>query len=391
MATIATVVAALIAAPLLALTAAFVIEVVAGLRTMRPPAPATRGDGPVVIVMPANDEAAVITRTLTLLAAELPDGFRVLVVADNCTDDTAALAEQAGAEVLRRDDPAQRGKGFALAHARDHLAAQGAPCAVAIVLDADCTIDRDSLAALALSAHHAPVQASYLMRPERDAAPMVQVSNFAFAIKNLVRQRGLQRLAGRVNLTGTGMAFPWPVFRDAPLATDDIVEDLALGIDLAKRGTPPQFAATATVWSAASSAAGTLKQRTRWEGGFLATSRRHALPAIAAGLRAGRPRAVWAGLSLAVPPLTLLLLLDVVGLAVLGGLALVGATAWPALLLGALLVLSVAALVAAWALVGRPFLSGAAAVRLPLYVLWKIPLYLGLSRKRPSDWLRAGR
>jgi len=388
---IATIVAVALAVPLVVLTAAFAIEVIAGLRTLRAPAATLGAEGPVVIVMPANDEAAVITRTLTLLAAELPDGFRVLVVADNCTDDTATLAEQAGAAVLRRDDPSQRGKGFALAFARDHLAAQPAPCAVAIVLDADCTIDRASLTALAAAARRTPAQASYLMRPERDAAPMVQVSNFAFAIKNLVRQRGLQRLAGRVNLTGTGMAFPWPAFRDAPLATDDIVEDLALGLDLAQRGTPPRFAACATVWSAASSAEGTLRQRTRWEGGFIATSRRHALPAIAAGLRRGDLRAIWAGISLAVPPLTLLLLLDALGLIALGVLALIGAAAWPAMLLGGLLLLALAALVAAWARVGRPFLSGAAAVRLPLYILWKMPLYLGLARKRPTDWLRAGR
>ena len=388
---IATIVAVALAVPLVVLTAAFAIEVIAGLRTLRARAATLGAEGPVVIVMPANDEAAVITRTLTLLAAELPDGFRVLVVADNCTDDTATLAEQAGAAVLRRDDPSQRGKGFALAFARDHLAAQPAPCAVAIVLDADCTIDRASLTALAAAARGTPAQASYLMRPERDAAPMVQVSNFAFAIKNLVRQRGLQRLAGRVNLTGTGMAFPWPVFRDAPLATDDIVEDLALGLDLAQRGTPPRVAAGATVWSAASSAEGTLRQRTRWEGGFIATSRRHALPAIAAGLRRGDLRAIWAGISLAVPPLTLLLLLYALGLIALGVLALIGAAAWPAMLLGGLLLLALAALVAAWARVGRPFLSGAAAVRLPLYILWKIPLYLGLARKRPTDWLRAGR
>lgn len=387
---IATIVAAMLAAPLVVLTATFAIEVIAGLRTMPPKAGANAGAGPVVIVMPANDEAAVITRTLTLLAAELPDGFEVLVVADNCTDDTAVLAERAGAQVLLRDDPLRRGKGFALAYARDHLAARADPCAVAIVLDADCTIDRASLAALADAAQHAPAQANYMMRPERDAAPMVQVSNFAFAIKNLVRQRGLQRLAGRVNLTGTGMAFPWPVFRDAPLATDDIVEDLALGLDLAARGTPPRFAAGATVWSAASSAEGTLKQRTRWEGGFIATSRRHAVPAIAAGLRAGNLRSIWAGLSLAVPPLTLLLLLDVIGLVALGGLALLGA-AWPALVLGGWLLVALVALVMAWARVGRPFLSGAAAIRLPLYILWKIPLYLGLARKRPIDWLRAGR
>ncbi|WP_394648366.1 glycosyltransferase family 2 protein [uncultured Sphingomonas sp.] len=392
---IATIVAAAVAAPLVVLTAAFAIELLAGLRP-RPvsagtPAPVPAPTPASVIVMPANDEAAVIARTLALLDDALPDRARVLVVADNCTDDTAAIAARAGAQVLRRDDPARRGKGYALAHARDHLAAEATPCDVVVVLDADCTIDRESLATLIAAGHRAPAQASYLMQPEPGAAPMVQVSNFAFAIKNLVRQRGLQRLAGRVNLTGTGMAFPWPVYRDAPLATADIVEDLALGLDLARKGTPPHFADGATVWSAASSAEGTLKQRTRWEGGFLATSRAHALPALAAGLRAGNRRTIWAGLSLAIPPLTLLLLLDGAALALLALLALAGVSALPALLLAFVLVAAIVALVMAWSRVGRPFLSGAAAVRLPLYVLWKIPLYLGLVRRRPTDWLRAGR
>ena len=37
-------------------------------------------------------------------------------------------------------------------------------------------------------------------------------------------------------------------------------------------------------------------------------------------------------------------------------------------------------------------MSVSPATRLPLYVLWKIPLYLGLARRgAPSEWLRTGR
>ncbi|MDR6788463.1 cellulose synthase/poly-beta-1,6-N-acetylglucosamine synthase-like glycosyltransferase [Sphingomonas sp. BE138] len=387
---IATVVAAALAAPLIVMTATFAVEVIAGLRgTARTRGVATDSCPGTVIVMPAHDEATIIAATLARLMPELPPACRVLVVADNCADDTAAIAAQGGAEVLRRDDPVRRGKGFALAYARDHLA--DAPPDVVMVLDADGSTDRASIATMARAATQRPVQAVNLLSPDLSAAPMVQVSNFAFVIKNLVRQRGLWRLAGRVNLTGTGMAFPWAVFRDAGLATADIVEDLALGLELARRGQLPGFVADATVWSAASSAEGTLKQRTRWEGGFLATSRTRALPAIGNALRSKDFRALWAGLSLAVPPLTLLLLLDIAGLVVLGGLMLLGASAWPLLLLGCLLVVAISGLGIAWMRVGRPFLSGGAAIRLPLYVLWKIPLYLGLARKRPTGWLRAGR
>jgi cellulose synthase/poly-beta-1,6-N-acetylglucosamine synthase-like glycosyltransferase len=387
---IATLIAALLVAPFALLTCVFVVEVFAGLAPLRRPVP-TGSQPETVIVMPAHDEATIIVETMARLLPELPTSVRLLLVADNCIDDTAALAEAAGAEVIRRHDTVRRGKGYALAFARDHLAAD--PPQVVMVLDADGGTDRASIAGMTTLAlaQDRPVQAVNLLRPDLNAAPMVQVSNFAFVIKNLVRQRALARLAGRVNLTGTGMAFPWPVFRDAPLATSDIVEDLALGLDLGRAGKPPLFAPDSTVWSAASSAEGTLKQRTRWEGGFLATSLRQALPAALRAILHARPRDLWGALSLGVPPLTLLLLLDIVIALVAAALVLAGASPVPALVMVALLVLAGVGLAIAWHRVGRPFLSGAAAARLPLYMLWKVPMYLRLLVARPTTWLRAGR
>src|SRR4029077_10387036 len=71
------------------------------------------------VVVPAHDEALAIEGVVAnLRKLDWPaDGFRVLVVADNCTDTTAALARAAGAEVLERNDPTRRGKGYALAFA----------------------------------------------------------------------------------------------------------------------------------------------------------------------------------------------------------------------------------------------------------------------------------
>ena len=71
------------------------------------------------VIVPAHNEAEVIERTVSSLRKiDWPaDRFRVLVVADNCTDTTAVLARGAGAEVLERHDPTLRGKGYALAFA----------------------------------------------------------------------------------------------------------------------------------------------------------------------------------------------------------------------------------------------------------------------------------
>ena len=58
------------------------------------------------VVVPAHDESGVILRCLrTLLADAGPDEFDVVVVANGCTDDTAALARSVGAPVRVVEEP----------------------------------------------------------------------------------------------------------------------------------------------------------------------------------------------------------------------------------------------------------------------------------------------
>ena len=68
----------------------------------------------VAVLVPAHNESSVITATLNSLLPQLREGDRLLVVADNCTDDTAVLVRAAGAEVAERSNEQQRGKGYAL-------------------------------------------------------------------------------------------------------------------------------------------------------------------------------------------------------------------------------------------------------------------------------------
>jgi cellulose synthase/poly-beta-1,6-N-acetylglucosamine synthase-like glycosyltransferase len=383
---------AILLVPFAVLTAFFAVEVLAGLRPLR-----GRGAGAhppsAVVVMPAHDEAAVIGNTLRSLNTALGEGMRVLVVADNCGDSTAAEARQAGAEVLERQDSERHGKGFALAFAADHLAAD--PPKVFVVLDADCAIDRSSLRALVDEAARSgrPCQSINLLRADRKASPLVQLSTFAFMLKNLVRQRGLQRLAGRVHLTGTGMAMPFALFRASGQVHSSIVEDLALGLELAEAGHPSKLVPDAFVWSSGSSEEGTLTQRRRWEGGFIATALRQGPKLIRHAITRGDFRALFAGLDLLVPPLALFAILNLAALLLAAVLTLaLGARVWPVLTHFALLGVAGLALFLAWLSEGRTFVSLSALARLPLYVLWKLPLYLGLARRgAPDEWLRTGR
>lgn len=384
------VVSLLLAAPPTMLLAIFVAEVAAGLRPLATPV-RTRAVPRFTVLIPAHDEATGIAATLWALRDADP-AIDLLVIADNCTDDTAARARDAGARVAERVEPARRGKGYALAFGRDVLAA--APPACVIVLDADCAMLGEGPAALARSAVGTgrAVQARNLQRSDLTATPTAQISNFAFLVKNLVRQRGTVRLGGVAALTGTGMAIPWDQFARAPLASADLAEDLALGVWLTRAGEPPCADETVHVWSDAASGKDLLVQRNRWERGFLSVARGQALPLFADGIRAGSRARAWLGLHLVVPPLALLFASGAATLFVTVLLSFLGASAAAPAILAAALTIAGSATVSAWIAEGRGRIDGRALLAAPLYVAAKLPLYRSLLRRRGDHgWVRTRR
>src|SRR5216684_5961806 len=104
-----------IAACLAVPTVVFVIEICAASFLARREAPRTaQRRGTVAVLIPAHDEEKGILTTLNDIKPQLRPNDRLLVVADNCTDDTAAIAASGGAEVTVRSDPSKIGKGYAL-------------------------------------------------------------------------------------------------------------------------------------------------------------------------------------------------------------------------------------------------------------------------------------
>jgi len=124
----------------------------------------------ITVVVPAHDESALVSRCVTSLREQSypPDLFDIVVIADNCTDDTAERAEAAGATVLVRTAPDARGKGPALRWAVDRLLESDPDIAALAVVDADSVAEPGLLAGLvARFEQGAPVvQAEYLGRNE---------------------------------------------------------------------------------------------------------------------------------------------------------------------------------------------------------------------------------
>jgi cellulose synthase/poly-beta-1,6-N-acetylglucosamine synthase-like glycosyltransferase len=355
------------------------VEVLLSL-ARRPPAPTSAPVPRMAVVVPAHDEAGQIAATVRGLRAELGPGDRLLVVADNCQDDTAALAANAGAEVIERNHAAERGKGFAISFAVAHLAKD--PPDVVVLVDADCVVATGRLSTLAQAARHGgtAVQADYVLAAPAGARGLHSVNAFAILVRNRVRPLGLDRVAHACQLTGSGMAFPWPVLAQAPAMRGNLVEDMALGLELALQGRAPRLCPAVRVSSdlPAGGQAG-LRQRRRWEHGQLHTMASY-VPRLLVGFLRRPDRALLGlALDLLVPPLALLVMIQAALLLVTGAAA--GwqlSTAVPFALAVASFTSVLAAIAVAWLGFGRQTLALTTALQIPFYVLWKVGLYAKL-------------
>ncbi|MCE7764735.1 glycosyltransferase [Pseudomonas putida] len=346
----------------------------------------------VAVLVPAHDEAAIIRATLASITPQLLAGDRLLVVADNCTDETARLAREAGAEVVERFDTVLRGKGYALDFGVRHLAQQ--PPEVVIVVDADCQVGEGAIDCLARRYHQAqrPVQALYLMRAPAGSGLKVQVAEFAWRVKNLVRPRGWARLGLPCQLMGAGMAFGWHDLALINLANGHLVEDVKLGLDLCQQGKPPVFCPEALVTSQfPASQQGMNSQRTRWEHGHLGLMLADAPKRALAAIKGRNGNLLAMTLDLLVPPLALLVL-ALLGLNLVTWLVyLLSGPATPAWIALAALAMLGLAVVLAWARFCRELIPFSVLLYAPFYAARKIPLYLGFLIKRQVEWVRSKR
>ncbi len=116
----------------------------------RTPMPEAKKQHKFAAIISARNERAVISELVRSIKmqnypAELLDVF---VVADNCTDDTAEVAEHAGAIVFKRFNRTEVGKGYALDYAFQRIAKEYASAGYEgyFIFDADNLLDRNYVA-----------------------------------------------------------------------------------------------------------------------------------------------------------------------------------------------------------------------------------------------------
>lgn len=345
-----------------------------------------------VVLIPAHDEGSGIGRMLNKLMPEMTDTGEVLVVADNCDDDTADISKTYGINVIERKNEKQRGKGYALDFGIEHL--KKSPPDVVVIMDADCWFEESGLSVLVNKtwADQTPIQATYLLSHPGTTSMSAKISQFAMTVKNLVRPLGLKRLGGGCQLMGTGMSFPWDIINKTSLASGNIVEDIQIGIDLTAMGYSPIYCPEVRINSyIPDNTQAQVEQRKRWEHGHLDTIIKRVPELIFCFIKKRDWKILSLALDLCVPPLALLtfMLLVIFFISiVLYGVS--GNTFWPILLFLLLFVLLIT-IITSWYRFGRKDLTFVTLLTIPIYIVRKIPIYLSFIFKRQKDWIRTRR
>lgn len=391
MTTVAHLIFVVLALPLLAVSAYLLLFTLLSAQ----PAPPLRSSRRLRfdIIVPAHNEAAAISGVVAgLLKLDWPaDGFRVVVVADNCTDATATLAREAGAQVLERHDTTLRGKGHALDFAfRASLEKRWAYAVV--VVDADSAVAPNLLEAFAarIESGAKAVQADYRVL-NAHASWRTRLLTVALAAFHQVRSRARERLQLSCGLRGNGWCVTARLLRQVPYLAFSLAEDVEYGIDLGLAGYRVHYADETFV--AATMVAGeeaARSQRQRWEGGRLQLARAKVLPLLKRGAAPDGRVCLDLAFDLLVPPLSYAAA-GVVVLMLLAGVA------WfwhPALLVwwwvGLVCAVSLSLYVLrGWQLSGIGGRGLADLMRAPAFVAWKVLLML--RARLPAEWVRTKR
>jgi cellulose synthase/poly-beta-1,6-N-acetylglucosamine synthase-like glycosyltransferase len=347
----------------------------------------------VTVLIPAHNEEIVIASTLEKIIPPLKKEDSVVVVADNCTDATANIAREKGATVIERYDAVNKGKGYALDYGLCFLDSK--PPDIVIFVDADCVVENNAIERLTewAIATQQPVQASYLMEKAQNShSSKDYISQFSIIIRNFVRLRGGAFFGFPSMLNGTGMAFPWSVIRRVNVANAHLLEDLKLGMDLTIAGHKPIFCPEAKVMGyLPSSLEASKNQKTRWEHGHLQLMQTYIPKLLKEAVSQKRFGLLLSIPDLFVPPLSLLVI-TWLGTMVISLFFGVLGVSWLATLivsLGGLFFFT--AILTAWYTFARKEFPLGELLAIPLYVLWKIPVYIKFIIKPEKKWIRTER
>lgn len=348
------------------------------------------------LLIPAHDEELVIGRLLnSIQQLDYPrDRFATYVVADHCGDETAAIARRQGMAVFERAAPDLPGKARSINWLADWLLASEATEGrfdAFVVIDADSQVATDFLREMDVAVRSGAAIIQSRVEVDNPVDSWVSgLRTIAYGCISYLRPLGRSALGLSVGLRGNGVCMTHEIAQTYRWNPESLTEDYELHSRLLLAGHRVALASRARVLTQMPTTLTSARsQNVRWERGRLAVWRAFGAPLVRAGLRRRSWVPIDGAIELAIPPFSILVatllvalgagLLLRTGLIValaLCGLGAVGAYLWRGLLLAPT----------------RSPKIYLALLGAPLFLLWKIPVYLVAAlRQGRGNWVRTAR
>ena len=191
----------------------------------------------IAVLIFARNEASVIGETVKNIVQVLGVGDELFVIADNCTDDTARIASDAGAHVYARTIRSTSSKGQALAWFLSSYYKLLQSFDFLLILDADSRI---ALNFLDIIKDNIPAKGEafqcFIFPIYNKQSPIGNLAALSYLLDQSISDKIRTRLGWPVRLRGTGMLIATGVFREIINQLDTSVEDIALSLLLSANG-----------------------------------------------------------------------------------------------------------------------------------------------------------
>jgi cellulose synthase/poly-beta-1,6-N-acetylglucosamine synthase-like glycosyltransferase len=243
------------------------------------------------LIVAAHNEELVIAHVIDSLSKQnYPRHlYDIFVIADNCTDRTAEIAQQHGAIVYERFDSEKRGKGYALEWMFEKIFAMEDKYDAVSIFDADNLVSSNFLLEMdkQLSKGHKVVQGYVDSKNPFDSWITCSYS-IAFWLSNRIFQLPRYYLGLSCGLCGTGFSIDIEVLKEIGWGATCLTEDLEFTMKLALNDMKVAWAHNAVVYDEKPiSLRQSWNQRKRWMQGHADCASRFLLPLFKKAFKEG--------------------------------------------------------------------------------------------------------
>ncbi len=241
------------------------------------------------LVISAHNEEAVIEHMVeSLKNLNYPnDAYDIFVIADNCTDNTAKLARDAGALVFERTNDEQRGKGFALEWMFAQIFEMEKKYDSVAVFDADNVIDAEFLNHMNTKQNQGyEIVQGYIDSKNPFDSWITSAYTISFWCINKLYQMSRYNLNLSCQLCGTGFVVKTDILNKIGWHATCLTEDMEFTMRLVLNDYSVSWAHKAVVYDEKPlTFSQSWKQRKRWMQGHADVASRFVIPLLKKAVR----------------------------------------------------------------------------------------------------------